>query len=86
MTAWINETTGQSKPMGVYAPSGGLTHGVNPPITKAQRAAVYRKWTQDSQGMTYRQFRRTVKSGYDCIMVEWCGMWLGIETDGYTHS
>ena len=95
MTAWINETTGKSidyrtpeeKGMGVYAPSGTLYSILyNPPITKAQRAAVYRKWTQDSQGMTYRQFRRTVKSGYDCIMVEWCGMWLGIETDGYTHS
>lgn len=22
----------------------------------------------------------------DCIMVPWCGMWLGIEKDGYTHS
>lgn len=22
----------------------------------------------------------------DCIMVEWCGMHLGIEKDGYTHS
>ena len=22
----------------------------------------------------------------DCIMVQWCGIWLGIESDGYTHS
>lgn len=36
--------------------------------------------------LTYRQFRNRVKSGYDCIMVKWCGMWLGIERDGYTHS
>jgi len=21
-----------------------------------------------------------------CWMVEWCGMWLGIETDGYMHT
>ena len=34
----------------------------------------------------YRAFRRTVCSGYDCAMVPWAGMWLGIETDGYTHS
>ncbi|MGY3278145.1 hypothetical protein [Bradyrhizobium sp. S3.7.6] len=34
----------------------------------------------------YRAFRRTVQPGYDCIMVHWCGMWLGIEPDGYTHS
>ena len=38
--------------------------------------------------VTYREFRRTVQSPcYDtCIMVPWQGMWLGIETDGYTHS
>ena len=36
--------------------------------------------------MTYREFRRTVHLGCDCIMVPWCNMWLGIEPDGYTHS
>lgn len=36
--------------------------------------------------LTYRQFRRTIKPAWDCIMVPWCGQWLGIETDGYTHS
>lgn len=36
--------------------------------------------------LTYKQFRRTVKQGYDCIMVQWAGMWIGIEPDGYTHS
>ncbi len=35
---------------------------------------------------SYLQFRRSVQRGYDCIMVPWCGMWLGIEQDGYTHS
>lgn len=37
----------------------------------------------------YRTFRRTVQPYFDksgCIMVPWQGMWLGIETDGYTHS
>ena len=57
-------------------------------ITKEQRQAIYRKWTQNDQGMSYRQFRATVqRANYDdCLMVQWCGMWLGIETDGYTHS
>lgn len=55
-------------------------------ITKAQRKALYKKWVQDNQGMSYRAFRKTVQLGFDCIMVQWCGMWLGIETDGYTHS
>jgi len=36
--------------------------------------------------LTYCQFRRTVQHGYDCLMVRWCGMWLGIEKDGYVHS
>ena len=36
--------------------------------------------------LTYRQFRRTVRPGSGCIMVEWCHMWLGIEPDGHTHS
>ena len=36
--------------------------------------------------MTYREFRGTVQHGFDCLMVRWNGMWLGIEQDGYTHS
>ena len=28
----------------------------------------------------------SVQHGYDCVMIQWRGMWLGIETDGYTHS
>ena len=37
---------------------------------------------------TYRQFRQSVKWAYidGCVMVFWCNMWIGIETDGYTHS
>ena len=53
---------------------------------KAQRAAIYRKWKQNDQGLTYREFRQTVEQGFDCLMVRWSGMWLGIESDGYTHS
>jgi hypothetical protein len=39
--------------------------------------------------LSYKQFRKSVQPCFDgsgCIMVEWCGMWLGIEKDGYTHS
>ena len=38
--------------------------------------------------LQYRRFRKTVRPffGDTCIMVPWAGMWLGIETDGYTHS
>jgi hypothetical protein len=38
--------------------------------------------------LQWRRFRKTVQPffGDDCVMVPWAGMWLGIETDGYTHS
>lgn len=56
-------------------------------LTKAQQAAIYRKYQQDSDGArSYLEFRRRVVQGYDCLMLQWCGMWLGIESDGYTHS
>lgn len=37
--------------------------------------------------MTYRDLRRISRLSYDgSLMVPWCGMYLGIEPDGYTHS
>ena len=36
--------------------------------------------------ITYREFRKKLSPAYDCVMIHWCGMWLGIEPDGYTHS
>ena len=35
---------------------------------------------------SYMQVRRSVVPGFGCVMLPWCGMWLGIEPDGYTHS
>jgi hypothetical protein len=55
-------------------------------LTREQREALHRVWCRDNQGLSYMDFRRTVKHGYDCAMVYWCNMWLGIEQDGYTHS
>ena len=67
-------------------------------LTKAQRKALKRIfdrgpiWAQSPAGscvkyqMTYRQFRATVTHGWDCVMVRWCNMWVGIEKDGYTHT
>jgi len=57
-------------------------------LTRAQRAALYRKWTQSNQGLSYWAFRRSVQACLhdESVMVYWCGMWLGIEPDGYTHS
>ena len=55
-------------------------------LNKRQAQSLLRKWKQNNQGLTYLQFRRTVQPGWDCVMVQWSGMWLGIEKDGYTHS
>ena len=58
-------------------------------LNKAQRAALHKLWQRNSNDLTYRQFRSTVQpffGGDPCVLVPWCGMWLGIESDGYTHS
>jgi hypothetical protein len=56
------------------------------PITRKQREALRRIWARGADDRTYRQIRRDVVQGHDCLMLEWAGMWLGIERDGYTHS
>ena len=56
-------------------------------LNKEQQKSLHRVWCRGSQGLTYLEFRRTqVQQGWDCVMVRWCSMWLGIEPDGYTHS
>jgi hypothetical protein len=67
-------------------------------LTRLQRvalAAVYHRAVKayamgperlGTHYMNYRAFRRTVQPGPGCIMVQFAGMWLGIEPDGYTHS
>ena len=38
--------------------------------------------------LSYLQYRRLAfnSASQGCVMLQWCGMWLGIEPDGYTHS
>lgn len=38
--------------------------------------------------ITYREFRRHVIISHtmNCAMIEWSGMWVGIEPDGHTHT
>jgi transposase len=55
-------------------------------LTKPQQVSLLRVWKRDRQGMTYLQFRRTVQAGWDCVMVRWAGMYVGIEACGYAHS
>jgi hypothetical protein len=57
--------------------------------TKAQRQALKRLYDREPMLVTYRQFRQRLQGTFGsdkCVMVKWCGMWIGIEEDGYTHS
>jgi len=69
-------------------------------LTKPQRQALFDLYQRNTltfdgtffraseQGtITYRQFRTKVIHAWDnCAIIPWCGMWIGIEADGYTHS
>lgn len=55
-------------------------------ITRKQREALRRIHSRGADNRTYRELRRDAIVGRDCIMLQWAGMWLGIEADGYTHS
>ena len=56
-------------------------------ITRAQREALYSVYCRKPLEVSYREFRRSAAIAFgDCLMVEWQGMLLGIETDGYVHS
>lgn len=58
-------------------------------MTRAQRLAIRRKWAINTDGaQSYRSFfcrwQRDIMG--DHLLGQWCGMTLGIEPDGYTHS
>ena len=59
-------------------------------LTKQQRQALKRVWERHVKGkLTYRDFRKEVQGTIcmdSCVMVPAAGMWIGIETDGYTHT
>ena len=59
-------------------------------MTRQQRIAlrkIHQRMQQTStDAISYRALRRSVQPGPGCVMVQFAGMWLGIEPDGYTHS
>lgn len=56
-------------------------------LTREQRVAIKELYDRDwDKPDSYLEFRRTVQPSWDCVMVPWCGMVLGIESDGYIHS
>lgn len=71
-------------------PKGTLRfHKPRDRANKAQLTALLRLYQRDpGQHRTFLAFRRSATMSYPlgCMMVQWCGMWIGIEDDGYTHS
>jgi hypothetical protein len=61
-------------------------------LTKPQQQALHNLWQRSplrTQGTSYLAFRREVFGMIgepDTIIVRFCGMIVGIEPDGYTHS
>ena len=60
--------------------------------TRAQREQLWKLYKRQNwikqHRQSYYEFRKTVVSYFSdrCIMVVWCGMVVGIETDGYPHT
>ncbi len=72
-----------------------LSKGGNMPrraaMTRPQKKAIRFKWSTNRDGApSYRSFFCRWQQGgigTDCyLMGHWCGMWVGIEQDGYAHT
>lgn len=60
-------------------------------ITIAQTETLHKKWQQagDRAPEKFGDFLAQVSPVFGCdgaVTVPWCGMWLCIEKDGYSHS
>lgn len=61
-------------------------------ITKAQAVSLKCKYAHGGlkdKGISYRNFRASIQPTFgmdNAIVVQWCGMWLAIEKDGYVHT
>lgn len=58
-------------------------------LTKDQQKALARAYARAPMPETFLQFRRRVQPTFGCdgaVVVQWQGMWLCVERDGYTHT
>ena len=64
-------------------------------LTKAQQRKLLERWRRHNQGVSFLAFRRQVTpviglgergTSNSVVTVEWCGMWLCLELDGYCHT
>lgn len=57
--------------------------------TRQQRLAIKRLYDRTQTSLTYRTFRAQVQPTFgmdSAVIINWAGMWLCIETDGYAHT
>jgi hypothetical protein len=56
-------------------------------ITDDQKSSLWRKWRQENNDLTFQEFVESIQPSVDgSIVVQWAGMYLQIEKNGYTHS
>jgi len=68
-------------------PEWFATHNGGKGVTDAQKATLFRKWQQNNNGLSWPEFVQCACPwDFGAIGVLWCGMFVGIETDGYPHT
>ena len=57
-------------------------------LTTDQQNRLREVYCRKDNGMTFEDFLNKAYNDrlMGCVMVEWSGMWLGIEPDGHCHS
>jgi hypothetical protein len=58
-------------------------------MNKAEQRGLLKLWTRSHDGfVNYLAFRRSCHYIHHmhCWGINWCGMFVGIEHDGYTHT
>jgi hypothetical protein len=56
--------------------------GIEIEVTEAQEAEIAHRMNLDKDA----KILGPMLAGDGCILLQWCGMVLGIEKDGYAHS
>jgi len=55
--------------------------------TDAQKIALIKLYRRSDDGCkSLNEFAKRVEDYGDYLGLRWCGMFIGIEKDGYTHS
>lgn len=57
-------------------------------LTDAQFNTLQRLWRTQERELVFEKFaaQASLCTIQGCVMVPWCGMYIGIEPDGYAHS